>query len=125
ERALAGGKSRKEAIQAAYDRFYSGDIAREIVRGVREEGGLFTMEDLASWRVRIEEPSSTTYEGITVYKLPIWQQGPVLLQALNILENADLKSMGYNSPSYVHALYQSMNLAFADRDFYYGDTYFP
>jgi gamma-glutamyltranspeptidase/glutathione hydrolase len=123
--ALAQGKSRKEAIYAAYDRFYKGDIAREIVRGVREEGGLFTMEDLANWKVHIEEPVSTTYKGITVYKLPFWQQGPVMLEALNMLENVDLKSMGYNSARYMHTLYQVMNLAFADRDFYYGDTYFP
>jgi gamma-glutamyltranspeptidase/glutathione hydrolase len=123
--ALQAGKSRKEAIYAAYDRFYRGDIAREFVRGVQEEGGLITMQDLANWKVRIEEPVSTTYKGITVYKLPFWQQGPVLLQALNILENADLKSMGYNSPKYIHTLYQAMNLAYADRDFYYGDPYYP
>ena len=124
-KALAAGKSRKEAIMAAYDRFYKGDIAQELVRGVREEGGLFTMEDLANWQVRIEEPVKTSYKGIDVYKLQFWQQGPAMLQALNILENADLKAMGYNSPRYVHTLYQAMNLAFADRDFYYGDPYFP
>ncbi|MGH7663113.1 MAG: gamma-glutamyltransferase family protein [Gemmatimonadaceae bacterium] len=123
--ALGAGKSRKEAIYAAYDRFYKGDIARELVRGVQEEGGLITMQDLANWKVRIEEPLSTTYKGITVYKLPIWQQGPVLLQALNILKNVDIESMEYNSPEYIHALYQTMNLAYADRDFYYGDPYFP
>ena len=95
------------------------------MRGVQEEGGLITMGDLAKWKVRIEEPLSTTYKGIQVYKLPIWQQGPVMLQALNILENADLKAMGYNSPRYIHTLYQAMNLAYADRDFYYGDPYFP
>ena len=122
--ALKAGKSRKEAIYAAYDRFYKGDIARELVRGVQEEGGLFTMEDLANWKVRIEEPVSTTYRGIEVYKLPFWQQGPAMLQALNILENADVKAMGYNSPRYMHAIYQAMSLAFADRDFYYGDPYF-
>ncbi|HEU4995459.1 MAG TPA: gamma-glutamyltransferase [Gemmatimonadaceae bacterium] len=125
QRALAAGKSRKEAIYAAYDRFYKGDIAREIVRGVREEGGLFTADDLANWKVRVEEPSRTTYKGIEVYKLQPWTQGPALLQALNILENADLRAMGYNSPKYVHTLYQAMNLAFADRDFYYGDIYLP
>jgi gamma-glutamyltranspeptidase/glutathione hydrolase len=123
--ALKAGKSRKEAIYAAYDRFYKGDIAEELVRGVQEEGGLITMRDLAGWKVKIEEPLSTTYKGITVYKLPIWQQGPALLQALNILENADLKAMGYNSARYMHTLYQTMNLAFADRDFYYGDPAFP
>jgi gamma-glutamyltranspeptidase/glutathione hydrolase len=125
ERALRQGKNRKEAIYAAYERFYRGDIAREIARGTQEEGGLITVQDLATWRVRIEEPLSTTYKGITVYKLPIWQQGPVMLQALNMLEGMDLKSMGYNSPRYIHALYQVMNLAYADRDFYYGDPYFP
>jgi len=123
--ALEQGKGRKEAIYAAYDRFYKGDIGRELVRGVQEEGGLITMQDLADWKVKIEEPLGTTYKGITVYKLPIWQQGPVLLQALNLLENANLKEMGYNSPKYIHALYQAMNLAYADRDFYYGDPDFP
>ena len=124
--ALKAGKTRKQAIYAAYDRFYKGDIARELVRGVQADGGLFTMKDLADWKVKIEEPLHTSYKGIEVYKLPIWQQGPVLLQALNILENVpDLKGMGYNSPRYIHTLYQVMNLAYADRDFYYGDPYFP
>ncbi|HEX4936505.1 MAG TPA: gamma-glutamyltransferase [Gemmatimonadaceae bacterium] len=122
--ALRAGKSRKEAIYAAYDRFYKGDIAEEIVRGVREEGGLFTREDLANWRVKIEEPLSTTYRGVEVYKLQQWTQGPALLQALNILEQADLKSMGYNTARYIHTVYQAMSMAFADRDFYYGDPAF-
>ncbi|MEJ2371225.1 MAG: gamma-glutamyltransferase, partial [Gemmatimonadales bacterium] len=123
--ALAAGMSRKEAIYAAYDRFYRGDIAEEFVRGLQEQGGLVTMEDLDRWQVYIEEPVKTEYKGIEVYKLTSWVQGPVMLQALNILENFDLKAMGYNSARYIHALYQAMNLAFADRDFYYGDPYFP
>ncbi|HEX7239198.1 MAG TPA: gamma-glutamyltransferase [Longimicrobiaceae bacterium] len=123
--ALARGRSRRDAILAAQDRFYRGDIAAELVRGTREEGGLFTMEDLASWRVKIEEPVSVNYRGIDVYKLTHWTQGPAMLQALNILENFDIKAMGYNSARYVHAVYQAMNLAFADRDFYYGDPAFP
>jgi gamma-glutamyltranspeptidase/glutathione hydrolase len=123
--ALAAGRSRRDAIMAAYDRFYRGDIAREFVRGVQEQGGLITMDDLANWRVRIEEPVSTDYKGVQVYKLTHWTQGPALLQSLNILENFDLKAMGYNSARYVHTLYQTMSLAFADRDFYYGDPYFP
>ena len=125
EKALAEGKSRKEAIYAAYDRFYKGDIAEEFVRGSQEMGGLHTMEDLANWEVYIEEPVMTTYKGIEVYKLTTWVQSPVLLQTLNIIENIDIKSMGYNSAKYIHTLYQAMNLAFADRDFYYGDPYFP
>jgi gamma-glutamyltranspeptidase/glutathione hydrolase len=122
--ALAAGKSRKAAIHAAYDRFYKGDIAEEIVRSVQEQGGLFTREDLAQWQVKVEEPVATTYRGLEVYKLQQWTQGPALLQALNILEHADLKSMGYNSARYIHTLYQAMSLAFADRDFYYGDPAF-
>jgi gamma-glutamyltranspeptidase/glutathione hydrolase len=119
--ALRQRKSRKEAIMAAYARFYTGDIAQEMVRGVQEDGGLWTMSDLTNWRVKIEEPLSTTYRGYEVFKLPIWQQGPALLQSLNILENADLKGMGYNSSQYIHTIY----LAFADRDVYYGDPAFP
>ena len=123
--ALAAGKSRKEAIQAAYERFYRGDIAEELVRSTREQGGLITMEDLDRWQVYLEEPVSVDYKGIEVYKLTSWVQGPVMLQALNILENVDVREMGYNSASYIHTLYQAMSLAFADRDFYYGDPYFP
>jgi gamma-glutamyltranspeptidase / glutathione hydrolase len=121
--ALKAGKSRKDAIQAAYDRFYRGDIAQEFVRGSRELGGLHTTADLDRWRVHVEEPVMTDYKGVQVYKLNAWTQGPALLQTLNILENVDVKAMGYNSARYVHALSQAMNLAFADRDFYYGDTY--
>jgi gamma-glutamyltranspeptidase/glutathione hydrolase len=125
KQALAAGRTRKEAIQAAYDRFYRGDIAQEFVRGVKEQAGLITLEDLANWKPKVEEPLRTTYRGIDVYKLDVWTQGPALLQSLNILENFDLRAMGYNSASYIHTLYQAMNLAFADRDFYYGDPDFP
>jgi gamma-glutamyltranspeptidase/glutathione hydrolase len=123
--ARKAGKDRKKAIQAAYDRFYKGDIAAEFVRGSREMGGLHTMEDLARWEVKIEEPVSTTYKGIEVYKLSTWTQGPVLLQMLNMLESMDVADMGYNSARYIHTLYQVMNLAYADRDFYYGDPSVP
>jgi gamma-glutamyltranspeptidase/glutathione hydrolase len=123
--ALAAGKTRKEAIYAAYERFYKGDIAREFVRGSSELGGLITMDDLARWKVHLEEPVSTSYKGIEVFKLTSWVQGPVMLQALNMLETIDLKALGFNSAAYIHTLYQVMNLAFADRDFYYGDPYFP
>ena len=125
EKALKAGKSRKEALYAAYDRFYRGDIAEAFVKGCQEQGGLITREDLDEWKVYIEEPVMTNYKGIEVYKLNTWVQGPVMLQALNMLENFDLRGMGFNSARYMHTLYQVMNLAFADRDFYYGDPYFP
>src|SRR6478736_2330286 len=79
-----------------------------------EAGELFRQQDLLK----------INYKGIDVYKLQQWSQGPAMLQALNILENFDLKGMGYNSTRYIHTIYQSMSLAFADRDFYYGDPYF-
>jgi len=123
--ALKAGKSRKEAIYAAYNRFYEGDIAEEFARGCQEQGGLITKGDLADWKVHIEKPVKTSYKGYEVYKLTHWVQSPVMLQALNMLEELDVGSMGYNTVSYIHALYQVMNLAFADRDFYYGDPYFP
>jgi len=121
--ALKAGKSRKEAIYAANERFYKGDIAQEFVRGCQEQGGLITTQDLAKWKVLIEEPTVTDYRGIQVYKLSQWTQGPAMQQALNILENFDLKSMGFNTAKYIHTVYQAMNMAFADRDFYYGDPY--
>ena len=122
--ALSNGASRKEAIYSANSRFYKGDIADEIVRSTKEQGGLITKKDLADWKVYIEEPVKINYKGIDVYKLTHWVQGPVMLQSLNMLEEFDLKEMGYNSSRYIHLLYQVMNLTFADRDFYYGDPYF-
>jgi gamma-glutamyltranspeptidase/glutathione hydrolase len=124
QEALRNKKSRKEAIMAAYDRFYKGDIAKEFVRGCQEQGGLITMNDLAKWKPIWEEPLHVNYKGVEVYKLQSWTQGPMLLQSLNILENFDLKGMGYNSTRYINTLYQTMSLTFADRDFYYGDPYF-
>ncbi len=124
QQALKNEKSRKEAIYVAYNRFYKGDIAQEFVRSVQEQGGLITMKDMANWKVYIEEPEMVNYKGIEVYKLTSWVQSPVMLQALNMLEELDMKSMGYNSVDYIHNLYQVMSMAFADRDFYYGDPYF-
>lgn len=123
--ALKAGQDRKQAIYAAYNRFYKGDIAEEFCRGSHEQEGLHTIADLANWRVKLEEPVTTSYKGIEVYKLTHWTQGPAMLQVLNLVESLDLQSMGYNSARYIHTIYQAMNLAFADRDFYYGDPDFP
>ena len=123
--ALKAGKSRKDAILAAYELFYRGELARELAEAARAEGALLTVDDLARWRVKLEEPVSTTYRGITVNKLTTWTQGPAMLEALNLLEGYDLKGMGYNTSRYVNTVAQAMHLAFADRDFYYGDPDFP
>ena len=122
---LDAGLSRQAAIMQAYERFYRGDIAEDFVSGAQALGGLHTLKDLANWEVLIEEPVSTRYKDIDVFKLTTWVQGPVMLQALNLAEQLDLKSMGFNSSRYIHHIYQIMNLAFADRDFYYGDPYVP
>ena len=90
--------------------------------GFGEVGGLVEDETEEGG---FEEPVRTSYRGIDVYKLTTWVQGPVMLQALNLLEPMNVKAMGYNSARYIHALYQAMNLSFADRDFYYGDPYVP
>lgn len=119
--AIRAGKDRKAAIMAAFDRFYKGDIGAEYARATQEQGGLITASDLANWSVKLEEPVSANYKGIDVYKLTSWTQGPSLLQTLNILEGIDLEPMGYNSARYIHNVYQALNLAMADRDFYYGD----
>lgn len=122
---LINGGSRKEAIMAANERFYKGDIAQEYVRASQESGGMHTMEDMAFYRPTIEEPISTNYKGIEVYKLTSWTQGPTLIQMLNLLSLVDMSQYEYNSAEYIHMLYQIMNLAFADRDFYYGDPTVP
>ena len=123
-RALAAGATREDAIGAGRDAFYTGDLARRIVAGVREAGGLLTEDDLATFRGRVETPASTTYRGYTVYKAGAWNQGPVLLQTLNLLEGFDLAAMGHLSADSIHTVTEAMKLAYADRDRYYADPDF-
>jgi gamma-glutamyltranspeptidase/glutathione hydrolase len=123
--AKAKGADRKAAILAAYDLFYKGAMAHEFEAAAKQVGALITADDLGRWKPKIEEPVTTSYHGIDVYKLNVWTQGPAMLQALNLLEPEDLKGMGYNSARYIHTVTQAMQMAFADRDFYYGDPDFP
>ena len=115
---------RLEGLRSARDAFYRGEIARAIVDSSRRVGGILSMEDLAGYRARFEEPVRTTFMGHEVYGQSTWTQGPVLMQALNILEQFDLKKMGHNSPSYIHTVTEVMKLALADRQAYYGDPEF-
>ena len=123
QQALKAGKSRARRRSTPPTTASTRATSRRefVARLARAGRTLHTVEDLANWKVHIEEPVVTNYKGIQVYKLTTWVQGPVMLQALNLLETMDLKAMGYNSARYIHTLYQAMNLAFADRDFYYGD----
>jgi gamma-glutamyltranspeptidase/glutathione hydrolase len=120
----AATKGRLAGLKAARDRFYKGDIAREMAEFSQENGGLFRYEDFANYSAKLEEPVSTTYRGYTVYKNASASQGPAELLALNILEGYNLKSMGLNSADYIHTSVEAMKLAMADRDTYLGDMDF-
>jgi gamma-glutamyltranspeptidase / glutathione hydrolase len=123
-RALASGASREHAIRAGRDAFYRGDLARRMAAAVRDAGGVMTEEDLARYQGRVEPPASTTYRGFTVYKPGPWNQGPVLLQTLRLLEGWDLTAMGAGSADTFHTVTEAIKLAYADRDRYYGDPDF-
>lgn len=116
--------TREQKIRAARDRFYKGDIADELDKFYVSAGAKLRKSDLASYETKIEEPISANYRGFTVYKCNTWTQGAVLLQSLRLLENFDIKSMGFFSPDYIHVTTEAMKLAYADRDKYYGDPYF-
>ncbi len=117
-------KNRITAIRAGRNAFYKGDIARRIAAADRAAGGVFTYEDLASFHGAIEKPATTSFHGFDVYKALPWNQGPVLLQTLNILEGMDLRRMGDNSADYLHSVHEAIKLAYADRNAYYGDPAF-
>jgi gamma-glutamyltranspeptidase/glutathione hydrolase len=123
-RARASGATREQGIQAGRDAFYTGDIARRIVAATRAAGGLFTEEDLRTYRGRFEKPASIDYRGYRVFKAGAWNQGPALLQTLNLLEGFDLTSMGPQSAPAIHTIVEAIKLAYADRDRYYGDPDF-
>jgi gamma-glutamyltranspeptidase/glutathione hydrolase len=120
----AASKGRHEALKAARDRFYKGDIARELARFSEENGGLFRYEDFAEYTAKVEEPVSIDYRGYQVYKNPSASQGPTELIALNLLEGYDLKALGHNSAEFIHTNIEAMKLAMADREKFLGDMDF-
>ncbi len=125
--ALAEHKARGDRaakLHAVHDLFYKGDIAHRIGDFSQANGGLLAYDDLAKFHAEPDSVSQTTYRGYTVYKPGFWTQGPVMIEALNILEGYDLKRMGHNSPEYLHTVIEAVKLAFADRDKYYGDPKF-
>ena len=122
--ALAKGGSRAQGIQAGRDAFYKGSIAQRMSAAVRAAGGVMTDEDLSTYRGRIEQPAAVTYRGYTVHKAGFWNQGPVLLQTLRILEGFDLARMGHGSADAIHTIVEAIKLAYADRDRYYADPDF-
>jgi gamma-glutamyltranspeptidase / glutathione hydrolase len=122
--ALGRGGDRQAGLRAARDAFYRGDLAAEMARFHRENGGWLTREDLAEYRSEVEPPLRRDVHGTEVYSCGPWCQGPVLLQFLSVLEGVDLAALGHNSAAYVHLLAEAMKLGFADRDRTYGDPRF-
>ncbi len=127
EQSAAG--TRAEKIQAACDLFYGrgsqpSSIAEDLEAFYIEKGGFLRKADLAAHRTRIEDPVTVQYRGYTVCKCGPWTQGPVLCQALRLLEGFDLQDMEHLSEDYIHAAVEAMKLAMADRDAYYGDPNF-
>ncbi|HEV8583916.1 MAG TPA: gamma-glutamyltransferase [Methylomirabilota bacterium] len=119
----AGAKSDRVAgIAAARERFYRGDIAAAIGAFSEKWNGLLRASDLAGYRTRVEPPLATTFAGREILGQGAWTQGPVLAQALGMLATFDLASLGHNSARYIHVVAESLKLAFADRERYYGDV---
>ena len=120
----AAARGRAAGIAAARDRFYKGDIAREMAAFLKQHETPFELDDFSEYFARIEDPATTSYRGYQVYKHSFGSQGPVMLQALNILETFDLAAMKRNSADYLHTVVEALKLAYADRDTYYGDPAF-
>ncbi len=120
----ASAKGRAAGIAAARDRFYKGDIAGDMVAFLKQHQAPFEKDDFAEFFARVEEPATTNYRGYQVYKHSFGSQGPTLLEALNILEQFDLKSMKHDSADYIHTVVEALKLAYADRDSYYADPAF-
>ena len=123
KKALAAGATREAAIDKVRDHFYRGEIARKIDAFSKANGGLLRYEDLAAFKVQVEEPVSTTFKGYRVYKNGFWSQGPAMIEALNILDGFD-DQPAFNSAAYIHRVVEALKLAYADRDTYYGDPKF-
>jgi gamma-glutamyltranspeptidase/glutathione hydrolase len=124
KKALASGAGRVAAIDAVRDYFYRGEVAREIDAFSKANKGLLRYEDMAAFRLTPEEPVSTEFRGLRVYKPGFWSQGPAMIEALNILSGVDFSTMRFNSADYINTLVETLKLAYADRDTYYGDPKF-
>jgi gamma-glutamyltranspeptidase/glutathione hydrolase len=120
----AASQGRERGIEAVRAHFYRGPIAHRISEFCKQAGCLLREGDFAAFHARVEQPLTTNYRGVDVYKVGFWSQSPVMLQNLNLLEGFDLKSMGHNSPDYIHTVVEAMKLGYADRDAYYGDPDF-
>jgi gamma-glutamyltranspeptidase/glutathione hydrolase len=125
KRTLTEGGDRSKAIWAARDAFYKGEPAKAVDRFFKEYvDGQMTYEDMAQYKGRWDEPLRTTYRGYDVHTCDAWSQGPRMILMLNMLENFNLKSLGYNTPAYIHVISQVIDLAMSDSHKYLGDPDF-
>lgn len=104
--------------------FYRGSIARLTADFYEKQGGLLRFDDLAAVRAEEAEPIRTSYKGYEIHQCAPNSQGIVLLMALNILEETDLRRLGHNTAEYLHYIMEALKLAFADRDQYVADPRF-
>src|SRR6185503_782159 len=116
--------NRTAKLRAVRDYFYKGPLARRMAAFSESNGGLIAYRDLANFHAETDRPRTGTYRGYEIYKPGFWTQGPVMIEALNLLEGFDLRAMGHNSPEYLHTVIEAVKLAFADRDRFYGDPKF-
>ena len=115
QKARKAGKSRKQALMAAHDLFYKGEIAREFTAFYKENGGFFTAKDFADYKPIWGKPVHTKYKGIDVYSNgPTTRGGVQTIMELNFLEGYDLKQIGLNSADYIHLLSEVIKLVNAD-----------
>ena len=121
---MAKSSGRHDGLQAAYDAFYRGDIARTICDYHRSNGGFLAMEDLAAYQVRKEEPVRAAFAGCDFYTCGAWCQGISMAQTFAMLEEADLSGLEPNSPDYIHCVTEILKLVFADRERYVTDPAF-
>ena len=125
QEALRTGKSRSEALQAAFDRFYRGDIAQEMARFYQENGGDFTLEDFAAYEPIWADPVHTTFRGYDIYSSPSTSRGGFEVgMQLNLVEGFDLKALGHNSAEVLHLLAEAIKVAKSDIYHYVGDPEF-
>lgn len=114
----------EKVAKGGRDAFYKGEIAQKIVDYVRAEGGFLSMHDFQNHHSDWIEPVSTNYRGYDIWELPPNGQGIAVLQILNVLENYDIKSMGFGSADYIHTFIEAKKLAFEDRAKFYADPEF-
>ncbi len=115
---------REQAIEAAREFFYKGEIAEEVVEFVQAGGGFLSMTDMDEFSVGHEPPETGQFHEYEVYTNGPWCQGPAFAETVQLLAGDDLKRLGHNTADYIHLAAEALKLSFSDRDAFYGDPDF-